>query len=244
MMKAKSVLIVLAVALFLVTSASAQSELALRLNRDFGYGGFDNKVEGLFSLHASGPDDLAHVDFYIDDTLMSSITTPPFSFQFSTSDYPPGEHRLVAVGFTVDGAELSSNEIVSVFLTKDEAGQQTFGLIVPVAIGIIALMAIMAVVSTLIGSRTVFKGTYGMLGGTVCPRCTLPYSLSIWAPRLVIARVQRCPHCGKWALVRRAAPAELAAAEERWRGNQAVVPGVDDEAQRAKRQIDDSRYEK
>jgi hypothetical protein len=41
--------------------AFAQNELVLSINRDFGYGGFDNKIEGLFTLNASGPKDLVSV---------------------------------------------------------------------------------------------------------------------------------------------------------------------------------------
>jgi len=59
----------------------------------------------------------------------------------------------------------------------------------------------------------------------------------------MVARLQRCPHCGSWALVRRAQPQDLAAAEARWRGDQPAAVSGEDKARRARHQIDDSRYE-
>ena len=208
-------------ALLMATPASAQApELVLSLSRDFGYGGFGNQIEGLFSLHATGPDDLARVDFYLDDTLMVSVSAPPFEVQFSTSTYASGEHRLSARGFTSAGVELRSNELVRIFLTRDETGQQVVGLIVPLIAAIAAVVVTMALMTVFFGRKAGFKGSYGALGGAVCANCGLPFSLSFFAPRLMVARLQRCPHCGSWALVRRAQPQDLAAAEARWRGDQ------------------------
>ncbi len=217
-------------------------ELVLSINRDFGYGGFDNKIEGLFSLHAAGPDDLVRVVFFLDDSLLTTDTEPPFEFQFSTNEYAPGEHRFYALGSTAAGAELHSNEIVRVFITKEESGQQVIGLVVPLLAGVAAVVVIMLLVMTLLGRKASFSGGYGMLAGAVCPQCGLPYALSFWAPRLVMGRLQRCPHCGKWALVRRARPEDLAAAETRWRAAEGGQANAEEAKKRARRQIDDSRY--
>ena len=231
-------------ALVMATPASAQApELVLSLSRDFGYGGFGNEIEGLFSLHATGPDDLARVDFYLDDRLMVSVSAPPFEVQFSTSTYASGEHRMSARGFTSGGVELRSNELVRIFLTKDETGQQVVGLVVPLLAGIAAVVVIMALITVFFGRKAGFKGSYGALGGTVCANCGLPFSLSFFALRLMVARLQRCPHCGSWALVRRAQPKDLAAAEARWRGDQPAAASGEYKARRARHQIDDSRYE-
>jgi Zn ribbon nucleic-acid-binding protein len=217
-------------------------ELALSINRDFGYGGLDNKIEGLFSLHATGPVDLVRVVFFMDNNLLTADTEPPFELQFSTNDYALGEHRFYALGSTAAGAELHSNEIVRVFITKEESGQQVIGLVLPLLAGVAAVVTIMLLVMTLLGRKASFSGGYGMLGGAVCPQCGLPYALSFWAPRLVAGRLQRCPRCGKWALVRRARPEDLAAAEARWRGDAGAQETGAGQAERARRQIDDSRY--
>lgn len=228
---------------FVQPAAAQEPELGLSLSRDFGYGGFNNQIEGLFSVHAKGPADLVRVYFYIDDSLLASVTESPFSFQFSTSSYAPGEHRLHALGLTAAGAELRSNELVRVFLTKEASGRAVVDLIIPLLGGVAAVVALMIATSLLMGRKSRFTGSYGMLGGAVCANCGLPFGLSFLAPRLLVGRLQRCPHCRVWALVRRAQPADLAAAEARWHGTETAPSSRKDAAARSKRQIDDSRYE-
>ena len=51
------------------TPALAQEKdpgISLKLNRDFGYGGFGGEIQGTFSLNASGPDELVEIQFFID----------------------------------------------------------------------------------------------------------------------------------------------------------------------------------
>ncbi len=242
-MKKFVVFLTLVLALVSVLPVFAQSDqLVLKIKRDFGYGGFDNQIEGLFTVSAEGPDDLVQVDFYIDGAPMASVKQAPFSFQFSTGSYAPGEHHLTARGTRADGSQLQSNEVVRVFLTKAESDRAVVGFVVPLLAGIAVLVVVGVLFMVLTGRRASFNGSYGILGGTVCPKCGLPYSLQFLAPRFGFSRLQRCPHCGKWALVHRAKPEELAAAEARWRGDQ---PAATDEAEdeRTRRQIDDSRYD-
>jgi len=62
----KRYLLILTVILGMLCTAHgaiAQSELVLSIHRDFGYGGFDNKIKGLFSLTATGPENLTGVGF-------------------------------------------------------------------------------------------------------------------------------------------------------------------------------------
>lgn len=73
----------------------AQSELVLSINRDFGYGGFDSKIEGLFSLHANGPENLVNVEFFIDETSIALSKTGHSKFSF-----PQMISRRVSTGFT------------------------------------------------------------------------------------------------------------------------------------------------
>ena len=71
-----------------------------------------------------------------------------------------------------------------------------------------------------------------------CPRHAL-------APNLLVGKLERCPHCGKWAIVPRAAPADLVAAEARLRAdNQEGVMQVEEsEEEKLKRELEESRFE-
>jgi hypothetical protein len=220
----------------------AQSELTLSINRDFGYGGFDNKIEGLFSLEAEGPDDLSRVDFFIDEDLIASREQAPFRIQFSTNSFAPGEHLIYAIGFTSSGDELRSNEIVRVFITKEESRNAVIGIIIPTISIIVVLMILSLVIQTFLGRKEKI-GEYGILGGTVCPKCGLPFSLKILGFNWFGGKFQRCPHCGKWSVLKRASAEALAASEARYRGDDATQIAAESPGQKIKRQIDDSRYE-
>lgn len=226
------------------TPALAQSELVLDLSRDFGFAGFNSDIEGLFSMHASGPQDLQRVLFYIDDAVIDVDATAPFSVQFTTKDHAPGTHTLHAVGFTADGRELASNQFVRVFLSAEDAGSQTLGLVIPLLIilGVLSVAGIF--VPMLLGRRLPTLGKYGVSGGAVCPKCALPFPLHFFSFHAIGSRFERCPHCGKWAWVRRANRAELDAAEARWRGDLEEDAARDQgAASRRRKQIDDSRFE-
>jgi hypothetical protein len=78
----------------------------------------------------------------------------------------------------------------------------------------------------------------------VCGRCGFPFSRGILAPNLVFGKLERCPHCGKWAIVRRAFPAELADAEERYHEAQQETGKVEvDEQESLRRSLEDSRFD-
>jgi hypothetical protein len=226
------------------TPALAQSELVLDLSRDFGYAGFNSDIEGLFSMHASGPDDLQRVLFYIDDVVIAEDTAAPFSIQFTTKDHAPGTHTLHAVGFTAGGRVLASNQFVRVFLSAEDAGSQTLGLVVPLLIilGVLSVAGIF--VPMLLGRKLPTLGKYGLSGGAVCPKCALPFPLHFFSFHALGSRFERCPHCGRWVWARKANRAELAAAEDRWRGDLAEdAAHSQDAASRRQKQIDDSRFD-
>ena len=87
-------------------------------------------------------------------------------------------------------------------------------------------------------------GKYGAAGGAVCTGCKNPFSRSVLAPNLVVGKLGRCPHCGKWAIVRRASSVELDEAEARWveeqeQGKREVL----DENERMRRMLEESKYE-
>ncbi|MEX1072005.1 MAG: Ig-like domain-containing protein [Anaerolineales bacterium] len=242
----KTLFIALVFALILATPALAQEEtpaLTLRLNRDFGYGGFANDIEGLFSLIAEGPDDLTRVNFYIDDELINSDDAVPWRHQFSTKDFDAGVHRLYAEGSTINGQTLRSNEIVRVFLTSEEAKGKIVGLLGPLLGLVVAIMLLTAGLPMLFGRKKPEIGKYGVSGGAVCVKCGLPFPLHFFSMHFGRSNLERCPHCGKWVWVRRAKADDLIAAQARWRGDE-TKPSGKGESGRLKQQIDDSRYEK
>ena len=100
MKKVLSIFLILSLLTALTPSyALAQSaqELQLGMSRDFGYGGFGNDIQGLFTLKIKNPPaDLTRVEFYIDSTLMGEDTAAPFNLQFNTDSYPLGEHTFSA----------------------------------------------------------------------------------------------------------------------------------------------------
>jgi DNA-directed RNA polymerase subunit RPC12/RpoP len=228
----------------------AAPELVLGLRRDFGYGGF-GEIQGTFSMTISGPENLTRVVFWMDDRTLGEVTAAPWQLRFLTDNFAPGSHTLTATGYTGSGQELRSNPITTRFLSSQDAGKATGKLVVTLLGGIFGLMALSALVSSLLFRR---KGgapapgaprNYGLGGGAVCSRCGRPFARHMWAPNMVMGKLERCPYCGKWGIVRAASRAELAAAEA------AELEGVTSPGQAAaesgpdqlRRDVEDSRFQ-
>lgn len=239
-------------ALLLLVSASpalaqeGMPELRIRLTRDFGYGGFDNRIEGRFSMRAGDADGFVRVDFYIDDELIGSRVEAPFNLQFHTENFDEGARTMYAIGVTSDGTEVRSNEYTRVFISGAEVGDSVRGMLIPL-LGIVALAtAISVFLPRLIWGRKGYKlGDYGALGGAVCKRCAKPFKRHVWAPNMVTGKLERCPHCGKWQIARRATPPELEAAEALLKAEAGEGGGAaktESEEDKLRRQIDESRF--
>lgn len=231
-----------------IAPARAQEELTITLTRDWGYGG-GRDIQGLFSLKASGPENLTRVEFYIDDTLLLADAEPPFRVQFNTDNYPLGEHALYAIGYTDDGRQLKSR-IIHVNFVTPETGWKTVGKIVG---PLLALVILGILVTTLLPAITGRRQTTDLpagaprvypLGGGICPRCQRPFAFHIWGLNLLAGKFDRCPYCGKWSLVRGQSLEKLRAAEraeiERLQSTQ---PATESEEERLKRALDESRYQ-
>ncbi len=208
--------------LLIVTPAQAQSEteITLNLSRDFGYSSGTGKIQGTFSMKVSGPENLTRVVFLIDDEILGEDSEAPYKLQFSTGDHPLGTHTLRAIGYTADGRELNSNDRRVEFVSAEEGWQAAGKIILPILGLVIVVTVISSVIPALTGRGK--KGSlpmgaprsYGLLGGAICPKCGRPFSIHVFGLNLVTGRLDRCPHCGKWSLVRRAGPTDLKAAEE------------------------------
>ena len=228
--------------------AQTDNELDLGLSRDFGTG-IGNNIQGTFSFHVSGPEDLASVSFYIDDQIVGEDSGPPFRLQFKTDNYPLGVHTLHATGLTQDGRELTSNSLSRNFISGSTAGRTTLYIVIPIII--------IAIGGWLLSSWIANQGhksegqsainVHGPFGGTICPKCNKPFARHIWGLNLVVGKYDRCPHCGKWSLVRAMHPDVLDAAVEAMqqaetRQSQAKPDDTDDEGRRRKR-LDDSKFD-
>lgn len=242
-------LLILIVILAVPAQVAAQEEedtLTLRLTRDFGFGG-GSLIQGRFSMHASGPDSLERVEFLIDGEVVEVVSEAPFRYRFHTDDYSPGLHELSAIGFTRDGRQLLSVTFRYQFLSAEEARSAAGKFVVPILIlvGVISLAAILG--PAVLGKRKgAFRiGEYGAAGGAICPRCTFPYSRHFLSPNLLVGKLERCPHCSKWALVSRASPSDLEAAEARLNADheKGRRPVEREDDRDLKRLLEDSRYE-
>lgn len=223
--------------------AAAQSPaLHLSLSRDWGYGGFGGDIQGTFSFHAKGPENLTAVAFYIDDTLVGKVEQPPWKLRFVTDSYPLGQHTLYAIGYTSDGQTLRSNELVRNFVPASESTTFVIKFVVPL---LLLGLGIPLLLFWLDRKRNPGKhsGYGGPLGGAVCPKCGCPFPRHLWAPNLLGKKFDRCPHCGKWSVVGRASQEELKAAAiacglEPAPGQQETASGEDD----LEKRLESSRY--
>ncbi|NIM95515.1 MAG: hypothetical protein GTO18_17595 [Anaerolineales bacterium] len=229
-------------------SAWAQDEdtLELRFRRDFGFG-LGSNIQGRFTITASGPNDLESVEFIFDGEVVAEDTEEPFQYKFHTDDYSPGSHRISAVGYTSSSGTLHSDTHTYTFLSAEDARGSTAKIILPllVLVGLFALVG-MVLPALLSGRKGAFQlGEYSYAGGAVCRRCGLPFSRHTLAPNLLVGKLERCPHCGKWALVPRASDVDLKAAEARYTADvdEGKMEPEEREEERLRRMLDESRYE-
>jgi hypothetical protein len=159
-------------------------------------------------------------------------------------------HTLNATGRTTDGRLLESNAITGNFVAAGE-GLEAAGRIAVLVIGaMVAVFAVASLVMWLVtrGRPPLPMGAprhYGLHGGTICPHCHRPYSMHFFALNLLVGRLDRCPHCGRWRLVRRVSPAELEAAERAELGQAVAEVEIQalTEEERLRRSLEDSRFD-
>jgi hypothetical protein len=216
----------------------------LRLRRNFGYGG-GSQIQGTFTMRASSEEPLSKVEFLIDGEVVFSDESPPFEYRFNTGDYAEGSHTMTAIGYTSAGSALPTNSYQREFLSSEDAWSAASGLVGPLILIVLGLTVVSTVVPVLLGRRRIHKpGVYGAAGGAICPRCTFPYSRNFLSPNLLAGKLESCPHCGKWAIVRRALPADLEAAEKRLAAEgEPEIASTETEEERLRRLLDESRFE-
>lgn len=237
----------LTLCLLAVSTALAQSEgLTMKLSRDWGYGGFNNDIQGLFTMHITGPETLVRVEFYIDEMMIGEDTEAPFALQFSTDSYPLGWHTMSAKGYTSDGQELTSNTFTAEFVPEQEVGK----FLIPV-FGVVILAILGSTVIPFLATRNKKpvelplgeERSYGAGGGGICPKCKRPFALPLFSMNMGLSKYARCPYCGKWSAVRILPVSKLREAEKaelNWA--KADVPQVSEE-EKLRKELDDSKFQ-
>lgn len=240
----------IAALLVLPVSAQQGTGINLSLSRNFGFSSGTGRIQGQFTLKASGPENLQRVVFYLDDQELGEATNAPFNFSFNTGSYSATRHSMRAVGYTADGQQLQSNVINAQFITSAQAGQSTLRIIIPIAVVVVLAIALSALIP-LLSTRGKTEGlpmgskrSYGMLGGAVCPKCGRPFSIHFWGINMLAGKLDRCPYCGKWSLVRRSSMADLRAAEqaELDQATSEAIQSPLSEEEKLLKELDNSRY--
>jgi hypothetical protein len=151
---------------------------------------------------------------------MSLVEEAPFRFQFHTDDYEYGRHRLSARVTLYDGRVVNTTFVGMNFLSPEDERSSVTTLFVGLGGVLVLALVIYALLQTLVFKRKPSRhgGTgeahyYGILGGTICPKCGRAFPRHIWGINLGVGKFDRCEHCGKWSMTTRAAPEALRAAE-------------------------------
>ena len=248
----KKTIIILFTILLLCTTAfiplaKEDPQIEINLRRDFGYGGF-GEIQGTFTISADAPGDVVRLEFLLNSEVMAELNEAPWKFTFNTDAYNPGESTFSAIGYTSDGRQYSSNTYTTTILSGDDAMSSTMKLVIPLLGLVLVIVVVSALVPLITGKNKKFElGKYGAAGGAVCRSCSLPFSRNVLAPNLVVGKLERCPHCGKWMIAPRAGQAALQEAEQRYladkkQGN-LEVSAVDEDKDKLRQMLDDSRFD-
>jgi hypothetical protein len=226
-----------------VTAVFAQETLRLSLSRDFG-SAFGSQIQGTFSFRVEGPDNLERVVFLIDDQEIGQDTEPPFRYQFRTENYAIGVHTLSAIGYTSDGQALGSNTLQREFIAGSDSTRRALYIIIPILVISIGGRIISARIANRNNKKPGTPNVHCALGGTICPNCAKPYAFHLWSFNFVTRRIDRCPHCHKWRVVKKMPPQLLDAAAEATIQQQKAAPSspLSDE-EKLRKQLDDSRFD-
>lgn len=222
------------------------NQISLGFSRDFGYAA-GGEMQGMFSFKVKGPENLVRVAFFIDGQKIGEDTQAPYSLQFSTDSYPLGEHTLSAIGYTSDGKELPTNQYHRTFVSAEAGWKSALGILGPV-LGLVIAISLISIVGPMLmdrGKKTPLGAprNYGFSGGAICPKCGRPFALHMFKLNLLVGSLDRCPHCGKFSIVRHASTAELRAAEAaELEGSEPQVAEMSEE-EKLRKELESSKYQ-
>lgn len=223
-----------------------ENQVTLGFSKDFGYAA-GGEMQGMFSFKAKGPENLVRVAFFIDGQKIGEDNEAPYSLQFSTDNFPLGEHTLSAIGYTSDGKELPSNQYHRTFVSAEAGWKAALGILGPV-LGLVIAISLISIVGPMLmdrGKKTPLGSprNYGFSGGAICPKCGRPFALHMFKLNLLVGSLDRCPHCGKFSIVRHASMAELRAAEAaELEGSTPQVSEMSEE-EKLRKELEGSKYQ-
>jgi hypothetical protein len=87
----------------IVVPVTASPTVSLSIDKRFGFAMFSD-ISGTFTLVARVSSDVVRVEFYLDDQLKLNDTSPPFQWDFDTTEYSLGLHTFKAMAYN-DGGE-------------------------------------------------------------------------------------------------------------------------------------------
>ncbi len=126
----------LALSLTLIcVNAEAKPTLSLDFYKNNGYGS-GSDMNGEWTLNTVVSQDVAYVEFYLDNQLQLNATATPFSWNFNTGSYTEGQHTIKAVAYDSAG-ETATEEIQRNFV----------GFPLTFVVGIIVLVVVVVIVS-------------------------------------------------------------------------------------------------
>jgi hypothetical protein len=241
----------------LLSACGAQSRVqdipGIQISRNFGYSSLSkNEIQGNFTIAYSGPANVKRVVFMMDGKPVADKEGEyPYTFKFDTGSYSLGEHTISVVGYTQEGLALPAKEINVKFVSAGEGVKAGLQIAIPI-LGLVLLAIIVGIGGPLVFNRgknqILAAGTprnYGMRGGCICPRCKRPYVLHFFSLHIGLHKLDRCPYCGKWALVRPRSLADLRAAES-LELEQASAPGRTSASsgdEKLRKDLEDSRFQ-
>ena len=155
---------------------------------------------------------------------------------------------MYALGFISGGSELRSNEISVEFVSAEEGWQAGLRIALPILVVVFGAMLVSFVLMFVSGGKARgmppgARHNYGAAGGAICPRCGRPYSRHLFSPNMLFGKLERCPYCGKWAIVRARSLDELRAAEEAEVENSKAEAPLQNAEEHLRQEIDESRFE-
>jgi len=230
--------------------ASAQeSDYGINLRRDFGYGA-GSTVRGTFTISLAGDESqVSSVEFLIDGEVLAKVTSAPFKFQFHTDDYGIGIHQLGALVILDDGSVETTKTASFNFISKQDERSSIVAIFAAIGGAILLGLVIFWLVQSLVIKKKPVGAnaagsprSYGMLGATICPKCGRPFSRHIWGFNLVVGKLDRCEHCGKWSMTTQATPEALRAAEEAELAAQPQREEITPRLSEVKDALDESKY--
>ena len=96
------------------TQVAAQETLTMTFSRNFGTA-LGDTMSGLFTLHCTGPEEIANLTVYFNDVEVHFVTGNIIAWQFHTSDFAEGATNITLAGIDDLGGTYLANRQVTFF---------------------------------------------------------------------------------------------------------------------------------